>query len=165
MWILGLKGLKPGMPDLLLYKYNEKSCFFVFFFFFFYQVVGCCGTYTVDSRMDTCIRQIRKTVGNMKVLVSTVCHKLCLIVYKIEEHTGNRLVSFYGTMLIEQILQLAWLSCILAYFVEEVHVPSSATCQRREGLGSTENQANVHLGLLHFSNSLIIYKKYKGINV
>ena len=35
MWILGLKGLKPGMPDLLLYKYNEKSCFFVFFSFFF----------------------------------------------------------------------------------------------------------------------------------
>ena len=77
MWILGLKGLKPGMLDLLLYKYNEKSCFFFFLlFFFFYQVVGCCGTYTVDSRMDTCIRQIRKTVGNMKVLVSTFCHKL-----------------------------------------------------------------------------------------
>ncbi|KAM7439597.1 hypothetical protein ABFA07_011051 [Porites harrisoni] len=35
---------------------------------FVYGVVGCCGTYTVDSRMDTCIRQIRKTVGNMKVL-------------------------------------------------------------------------------------------------
>ena len=70
--------------------------------------MGCCGTYTVDSRMDTCIRQIRKTVGNMKVLVSTVCHKLCyVIVYKIEEHTPSRLVSLYGTMLVEQILQLA----------------------------------------------------------
>ena len=34
MWILGLKGLKRGMPDLLLYKYNEKSCFFFFFLFF-----------------------------------------------------------------------------------------------------------------------------------
>ena len=57
--------------------------------------------------MDTCIRQIRKTVGNMKVLVSTFCHKLCyIIVYKIEEHTPNRLVSLYGTMLIEEILAL-----------------------------------------------------------
>ena len=160
MWILELKGLKPGMPDLLLYKYNEKSCFFFFFLFFFYQVVGCCGTYTVDSRMDTCIRQIRKTVGNMKVLVSTFCHKLCLIVYKIEEHTPNRLVKFVWDNV--DWTDLSLVSCILAYFVEEIHVPSSATCQRREGLGSTVNQANVHLGLLHFSNSLIIYKKYKG---
>ena len=72
----------------------RKVAFSFFFFLFFYQVVGCCGTYTVDSRMDTCIRQIRKTVGNMKVLVSTFCLKLCLIVYKIEEHTPNRLVKF-----------------------------------------------------------------------
>ena len=44
----------------------------------------------------------------MKVLVSTVCHKLCyVIVCKIEEHTPSRLVSLYGTMLVEQILQLA----------------------------------------------------------
>ena len=43
----------------------------------------------------------------MKVLVSTVCHKLCyIIVKKIEEHTPNRLVSLYGTMFIEQILAL-----------------------------------------------------------
>ena len=43
MWILGLKGLKPGMPDLLLYKYNEKSCFFVFFSFFFLFFLSGCG--------------------------------------------------------------------------------------------------------------------------
>ena len=102
-------------------------------FLFYYQVVGCCGTYTVDSRMDTCIRQIRKTVGNMKVLVSIFCDKLCyFVVNKVEEHTPNRLVSLYGTMLIEQILAFAF--CILAYFVDEI--PSSATCQKREGLGS-----------------------------
>jgi len=35
---------------------------------FLFGVAGCCGTYTVDSRMETCVRQIRKTVGNMKVL-------------------------------------------------------------------------------------------------
>lgn len=35
---------------------------------FLFGVAGFCGTYTVDSRMETCIRQIRKTVGDMKVL-------------------------------------------------------------------------------------------------
>ncbi|KAL9971293.1 hypothetical protein ACROYT_G023801 [Oculina patagonica] len=50
---------------------------------FLYGVVGCCGTYTVDSRLDSCIQQIKKNVGNMNVLVlvsggvdSTVCAAL-----------------------------------------------------------------------------------------
>ena len=44
-----------------------------------YQVAGCCGTYTVNSRADTCIQQIRKNVGNMNVLVST--RKVCLCLH------------------------------------------------------------------------------------
>jgi len=35
---------------------------------FVYGVAGCCGTYTVGCRMESCIRQIKKTVGNNKVL-------------------------------------------------------------------------------------------------
>ncbi|CAH3135546.1 unnamed protein product [Pocillopora meandrina] len=50
---------------------------------FLYGVAGCCGTYTVISRVDTCIQQIKKSVGNMNVLAlvsggvdSTVCAAL-----------------------------------------------------------------------------------------
>ncbi|PFX27813.1 GMPS gene product [Stylophora pistillata] len=50
---------------------------------FLYGVAGCCGTYTVLSRVDTCIQQIKKSVGNMNVLAlvsggvdSTVCAAL-----------------------------------------------------------------------------------------
>ncbi|XP_031552012.1 GMP synthase [glutamine-hydrolyzing]-like [Actinia tenebrosa] len=50
---------------------------------FLYGIAGLCGTYTVESRLQSCLREIKQTVGNNKILAllsggvdSTVCAAL-----------------------------------------------------------------------------------------
>lgn len=50
---------------------------------FLYEIAGCCGTFTMEGRMQSCLQHIKHTVGSMKVLAlvsggvdSTVCAAL-----------------------------------------------------------------------------------------
>lgn len=62
------------MSDYVYVGFNIKNYYMMMkscIFFNCYQIAGCCGTFTVDSRLDTCVQQLKKNVGNMNVLVST----------------------------------------------------------------------------------------------
>ncbi|EDO34799.1 predicted protein [Nematostella vectensis] len=83
---------------------------------FLYGVAGCCGTYTVGSRLHTCLREIRHTVGNHKVLVlvsggvdSTVCaallHKALGPDRVVAVHIDNGFMRKQESMQVEESLK------------------------------------------------------------
>ena len=52
-----------------LYRFGQNPADRVFLLLFGVQVVGCSGNFTMTSREDGCIAEVRNIVGDSKVLV------------------------------------------------------------------------------------------------
>ena len=58
----------------------------------FFKVSGLCGTYTVGSRLQSCVKEIRQIVGNDNILVS-MDTMYCTVLYCTIVGNDNILVS------------------------------------------------------------------------
>ncbi|XP_071480780.1 GMP synthase [glutamine-hydrolyzing]-like [Diadema antillarum] len=82
---------------------------------FLFEIAGCSGNYTMVSREDACIREIKKTVGSNKVLVlvsggvdSTVCAALLRKALRADQvvalHIDNGFMRRNESQLVEESL-------------------------------------------------------------